>query len=74
MQALQVSLFLQQLHKFASTEKGTTPWLISGDFNMYPYFPAYQLVTNGKVSAKGLDKLNTFKYKYPQIVVKSVVK
>ena len=74
MHALQTSLFLQRLHKFASTEKGTTPWLMTGDFNMYPYYPTYELVANGKVSAEGLDKLNPFKYKYPQIIEKRTVR
>lgn len=74
MQALQISLFLQQLHKFAVTEEGPIPWIISGDFNTYPYFPTYELITNGKVSDEGFEKLNGYAYEYPQIIKKQLVR
>ena len=76
MMALQVSLFLQQLHKFVSSNQGTNtiPWMISGDFNMRPYYPGYELISNGKVSDEGLDKLNPYKYKYPEITKQDVVR
>ena len=37
---------------------------------MRPYYPAYELISNGKVSDEGLDKLNPYKYKYPKIIVR----
>jgi endonuclease/exonuclease/phosphatase family metal-dependent hydrolase len=76
MQALQISLFLQQLNKFvASLQKDSpVPWVISGDFNMYPYFPLYDIISTGNVTDEGLERLNPNKYKYPQVVPKPKVR
>ena len=75
MQALQIALFLRKLHEFASSfEKGhVIPWVFSGDFNIYPHYPAYEMVTNGKVAPESLEKLNPLKYNYPQVVKKEEV-
>ena len=75
MQALQISLFLQKLHEFITSlqENSPVPWIISGDFNTYPYFPLYDIISTGNVSNDGLERLNPNKYKYPQVVEKSGV-
>ena len=72
MQALQSCLFLQQLQHFSSSFlQGDTivPWLLCGDFNMYPYFPVYELVASGSMSDECCRKLNPAKFKYPEITV-----
>ena len=75
MQALQIALFLRELQQFVSSVggDGTTPWLLSGDFNIYPSYPAYELITTGNISEEGMEKLNPFKYKYPKITKKTEV-
>ena len=75
MQALQISLFLQQLHKFVTSlqQDAPIPWIISGDFNTYPHFPLYDIISTGNVTNEGLQGLNPNKYKYPQIIEKTQV-
>lgn len=75
MQALQIAIFLQHLHKFVkSVEKDEpVPWIISGDFNTYPYFPLYDIISTGNVTDEGMERLNPNKYKYPQVVKKAEV-
>jgi hypothetical protein len=75
LQALQISLFFQKLHEFVTSvqENGPVAWVMSGDFNTYPYFPLYDLISTGNVSNEGLERLNPNKYKYPQVVEKSKV-
>ena len=75
MQALQISLFLQELHKFVSSlqQSGPVPWILSGDFNTYPYFPLYNIISNGNVTDEGMERLNPLKYKYPQVTKKEKV-
>ena len=76
MQALQISLFFQKLHEFITSlqENSPVPWIISGDFNTYPNFPLYAIISTGNVSNDGLERLNPNKYKYPQVVEKSQVR
>ncbi len=75
MQALQISLFFQKLHEFVTSlqQDSPVPWIISGDFNTYPYFPLYDIISTGNVTSEGLERLNPNKYKYPQVVKKSKV-
>ena len=76
MQALQISLFLKQLHEFITSlqKNGPVPWIVSGDFNTYPHFPLYNIISTGNVTKEGLEKLNPNRYKYPQVVEKIKVR
>lgn len=76
-QALQITVFLRELHEFLTSEghgkDEKIPWIISGDFNTYPKFPLYNIIATGNVSDEDIEKLNPNKYLYPQIIRKSEV-
>lgn len=72
--AMQAASFFQQLYKVLPlSEKHSTPWIVCGDFNMRPHFPVYELLKNGQLSEKSLEKLKPGKYQYPSLTLNKEV-
>ena len=66
---MQVAIFFQQLYEvLPQSARHSTGWIVCGDFNMKPHFPAYELVKNGEISENSFEKLKPGKYKYPSLV------
>ncbi|XP_028407906.1 glucose-repressible alcohol dehydrogenase transcriptional effector-like [Dendronephthya gigantea] len=66
--AIQAAIFFQQLYEvLPQSAKHTTSWIVCGDFNMRPHFPAYELVKNGDLSDGAIEKLRPGKYEYPSL-------
>jgi endonuclease/exonuclease/phosphatase family metal-dependent hydrolase len=74
MHAVQAAMFFRQLYKvLPESAKHSTPWIVCGDFNMKPSFPAYELVKNGQLSESSVEKLRPGKYAYPSLTENKVV-
>lgn len=73
--AMQAALFFQQLHDILPPySKHNTPWIVCGDFNVRPNFPAYELVRNGRLSPESMQRLSPAKCKYPQMTENNKVR